>query len=65
MAQPKRRHSPTRQAKRRLHDVLPRPAVRECTHCHAPVRPHNACPKCGYYKGRKADHTIKEEKSEK
>ncbi len=22
--------------------------------------PHNACGKCGYYKGRKVDHTVRE-----
>jgi ribosomal protein L32 len=39
--------------------VLPIPSVAECSHCHAPVLPHNACSKCGYYKGQQVDHTIK------
>jgi large subunit ribosomal protein L32 len=65
MALPKRRHSPTRQAKRRSQDGLSAPAVRECPNCHAPAQPHNACPKCGFYKGRQVDHTVKQEKSEK
>ena len=65
MPLPKRRHSHSRQGKRRTHDVLATPAVNECAHCHAPTMPHNACPKCGYYKGRKVDHTIKEEKAER
>jgi Zn ribbon nucleic-acid-binding protein len=29
------------------------------------VRPHNACGKCGFYKGRKVDHTIREEEKKK
>jgi large subunit ribosomal protein L32 len=65
MPLPKRRHSRSRTAKRRTHDGLATPTVNECSHCHAPTQPHNACPKCGYYKGRKVDHTVKEEKSEK
>lgn len=60
MALPKRRHSNTRTNKRRTHDALRVPAVGECSNCHATVRPHNACPKCGYYKGQKVDHTVKD-----
>lgn len=59
MALPKRRHSKTRQLKRRTHDSLATPATAECSNCHAVIKPHNACPKCGYYKGQKVDHTIK------
>jgi len=59
MALPKRRHSKTRQLKRRTHDALAQPATAECSNCHAVVKPHNACPKCGYYKGQKVDHTVK------
>lgn len=65
MALPKRRHSNSRTNKRRTHHVLQAPAVGECSNCKAPVRPHNACPKCGYYKGQKADHTIKTEEQSK
>lgn len=59
MPLPKRRHSNARTNKRRTHDVLPAPTTAECSNCHATVRPHNACPKCGFYKGQKVDHTIK------
>jgi large subunit ribosomal protein L32 len=51
--------------KRRTHDALSAPATRECPNCHAVALPHNACPKCGFYKGRQVDHTVKPEKSEK
>ena len=58
MALPKRRHSNSRTGKRRNHQgVAVLPAVR-CDNCDAWVRPHNACSKCGYYKGRKVDHTV-------
>ena len=36
------------------------PPIIECPQCGAPIIPHNACNKCGYYKGRKVDHTVKE-----
>ena len=66
MPLPKRRHSQSRRDKRRTHDALATPAVSECSHCHAPTMPHNACTKCGYYQGRQVDHTIKtKEASEK
>lgn len=65
MPLPKRRHSSTRRNKRRTHDDLAVPAVTECSHCHAPAMPHNACPKCGFYQGRQVDHTIKVKDTEK
>ncbi len=61
MALPKRRHSKSRRDKRRTHDTVSQPAVTTCAKCQATVAPHNACGKCGYYKGRKVDHTVKEE----
>lgn len=65
MPLPKRRHSKSRQLKRRSHSALVAPTVRECSNCHATALPHNACPKCGFYKGRLVDHTVKQEKTEK
>ena len=52
MALPKRRHSKTRQAKRRTHWKLVAPNVVECPRCHAPRLPHHVCPDCGFYNGR-------------
>ena len=52
MPNPKRRHSKTRKNKRRAHDHLTAPALAECPNCHETKPPHQACPHCGYYKGR-------------
>jgi len=50
MAVPKKRQSPTRQAKRRTHVKLhPRQTV-PCESCGAPKIRHRACPSCGTYK---------------
>jgi large subunit ribosomal protein L32 len=52
MANPKRKHSKARRNRRRAHDFLTPRAVVECPHCHESKLPHQACPHCGYYKGR-------------
>jgi len=52
MPLPKRRHSSSRQGKRRTHWKAVPPNVSECSNCHQPKLPHRACPNCGYYKGR-------------
>ena len=53
MANPKRRHSHARQAKRRAHHFLTPASLVECRQCHEQKLPHRACPKCGYYAGRR------------
>ncbi len=61
MALPKRRHSKSRRNKRRTHQGLPTTMpIMKCAKCGAAVLPHNACGECGFYKGRKVDHTVKE-----
>ncbi|MBI3406163.1 MAG: 50S ribosomal protein L32 [Acidobacteria bacterium] len=52
MPNPKRRHSKTRKNKRRTHDFLTAASLSECPNCHERKLPHQACPSCGYYKGR-------------
>ncbi len=52
MPLPKRRHSSTRQAKRRTHYKLTAPNVGECPRCHAPRMSHHICGNCGFYNGR-------------
>jgi large subunit ribosomal protein L32 len=53
MPNPKRRHSHSRQGKRRAHDFLTAKALDDCPQCHEKRLPHHACPKCGFYKGRR------------
>ena len=53
MANPKRKHSHSRQGKRRAHDFLTAPLVEDCPQCHEKKLSHRACQKCGYYKGRR------------
>jgi ribosomal protein L32 len=36
-----------------------------CPQCEATTLSHNACPKCGYYRGVKVDHTVKEKEEKK
>ncbi len=52
MANPKRRHSKSRTGKRRAHDFLQPVNLSICPQCLEPKPPHQACPKCGYYKGK-------------
>ena len=52
MANPKRRHSKARTAKRRAHDSLNPVGLGECPQCHEPKLPHIVCEHCGYYRGR-------------
>ncbi|MGD0011987.1 MAG: 50S ribosomal protein L32 [Terriglobia bacterium] len=52
MPNPKRRHSKARRDRRRAHDFLDVHSLAECPHCHEKKMPHQACPHCGYYRGR-------------
>jgi len=65
MALPKRKHSKSRTRKKRAHKAIVALAVSQCPQCQAPVLPHNACGKCGHYKGRKVDHTVREEEKKR
>ena len=53
MPNPNRRHSHSRQAKRRSHDALEATLLEDCPQCHEKKLSHRACAKCGYYKGRR------------
>lgn len=53
MPNPKRKHSHSRQGKRRAHDFLVGTLLEDCPQCHEKKLPHHVCPKCGYYKGRR------------
>lgn len=53
MANPKRKTSKSRTAKRRSqYKVKSIPQTQECDHCGTPKLMHRACPSCGYYRGR-------------
>jgi large subunit ribosomal protein L32 len=52
MPLPKRRHSSTRQAKRRTHYKLTPPTLTYCKRCNEMARAHHICSGCGYYNGR-------------
>ena len=53
MAVPFRKVSKTRRDMRRTHYKVTANGLVECTNCGAKIRPHRACPKCGFYKGEK------------
>jgi len=53
MPNPTRRHSKTRRDKRRTHYKAKAPTTGVCPQCGTVKLPHNACPECGYYNGRK------------
>ena len=57
MPNPKRRHSKRRTSNRRAHDHLTPLSLAECPHCHEKKLPHQACLRCGYYKGREVIDT--------
>jgi len=63
MPVPKKRHSHSRQGKRRANWRLTPLMLAECPNCHAPILPHHACPACGTYQGRTVFKV--EEKKEK
>ena len=50
-AVPFRRVSKTAKRQRRTHLKKDAPTVTTCKQCGAPIAPHRACTKCGYYKG--------------
>lgn len=53
MANPKRRHSKARTAKRRSqYKVKNVPTTHECPNCSHAKLMHRACPTCGHYRGR-------------
>lgn len=51
MPNPKQRHSNSRTNSRRAHHALKGVTLGVCAKCGASLKPHNACPVCGDYKG--------------
>jgi len=52
MAVPKKKTSRARRKRRQAQQKLSSVTLTRCLQCQAPVRPHHACPECGYYKGK-------------
>ena len=52
MAVPFRKVSKTRRNMRRTHYKVSANGLVECPNCKEMIRPHRACPKCGFYKGK-------------
>ena len=61
MAVPKRKQSKQRSSTRYAQWKIKPVALVECPQCHELKKPHNICPKCGYYDGV---HVV-EQKEEK
>ena len=53
MAHPKRKISKARRDKRIAHHAISEITLAKCSNCGAFHKYHNACPECGYYRGRK------------
>ncbi|MFH1782918.1 MAG: 50S ribosomal protein L32 [Candidatus Omnitrophota bacterium] len=65
MPLPKRRHSSSRQGKRRGEDKIHVVTISTCPNCKAPKLPHRVCKACGFYKGRQVIQIKKKEKEGK
>jgi len=64
MAVPKRKHSKARSRSRCTHDVEHVTSITHCLNCSAPLKTHQACGSCGFYKGvkvltTKAERAVK------
>ena len=62
MAVPFRKVSKTRRDMRRTHYKITANGLVECSNCGAKIRPHRACPKCGFYKGVDTSKKVEETK---
>ncbi|PIV38966.1 MAG: 50S ribosomal protein L32 [Candidatus Omnitrophica bacterium CG02_land_8_20_14_3_00__42_8] len=65
MALPKRRHSSSRQGKRRGSQKIHVQSIGVCPNCKSPKLPHRVCSVCGYYKGRQVMQIKEKKKREK
>lgn len=54
MGVPKRKTSKQKKRQRRAHWKIEAPKLVKCPQCQELTVAHQACPACGYYKGREA-----------
>lgn len=54
MGVPKRKMSKQKKRQRRAHWKIEAPQLVKCPQCQAFTLTHQACPQCGYYKGRES-----------
>lgn len=52
MANPKKRHTHSATHKSRSHLALKKTVLNKCPKCGQALKPHRACPFCGYYQGK-------------
>ncbi|MDR2339874.1 MAG: 50S ribosomal protein L32 [Deltaproteobacteria bacterium] len=65
MAVPKRKTSKMKGRKRRTHYKAQAPTLSICPRCKVHLRPHTACPNCGYYRGRQVITLLSKEEKKK
>ena len=65
MAVPFRKISKTRGRMRRTHYKIEANGTIACKNCGAAIKPHRACPECGFYKGKNVLETETTEKETK
>ncbi|MBN2018446.1 MAG: 50S ribosomal protein L32 [Candidatus Cloacimonetes bacterium] len=53
MAVPKQKRSKSKGRKRRTHYKAKAETLTKCSNCGETMRPHYACPHCGFYRGKK------------
>lgn len=59
MAEPKKKLTRARRGWRRSHDALTLLKLSPCPKCGESKLPHQVCPNCGYYKGKKVINVDK------
>ncbi len=52
MAHPTRKHTKSRQGKRRANWKLRVATTTQCAQCGRKILPHRVCPYCGFYRGK-------------
>ena len=66
MSVPPKRRPKSAQGGRAAHLRLKKKVFTACSHCKKEIPTHQACPFCGYYKGREVIHIkLKKEKGKK